>query len=410
MFLSISAPGISAYQYAGAVTEKLKVAQRAAIPPFYVMEVVRQATELEEAGASIVHLEVGQPATAAPKGVIEAAHHALDNHRLGYATPPGEMALRTAIAEHHHAWYDHRIDPGQVSVTVGASGACVLAFLISFDPGDRVVVPSPGYPCYRNMLAAFGIEVVDLPLDESTRFQPTAELLSDLVDRTGPVQGLVVASPSNPTGTMLSSAAMASLATWCDAHAVRLISDEIYHGLTFGEPAATAAAHSSNAIVVNSFSKYFSMTGWRLGWLVLPPELAEPVAQLGANLLIAPPTLSQLAAVAAFECHEELQGNVHRYRENRAILLDGLPAVGLDRLAPADGAFYLYAKVDHVTEDSQDLCQEWLRDWGVAATPGIDFDRTNGHQFVRFSFAGSPAEMHLALERLGNWHAARALG
>jgi len=368
------------------------------------MEVVRKAVEREQSGAAIVHLEVGQPSTSAPQPVLARAHQLLDENRLGYIAPPGPVELRAAIAAHYHDWYGLTISPDRVSVTVGASGACVLAFLTSFDSGDRVVVPSPGYPCYRNMLEAFEVDAVDLPLGAQTRFQPTPALLDQLVAASGPVDGLVIASPSNPAGTMLSAAELEALASWCHTNGARLISDEIYHGLSYGTELATAVEFNSDAIVVNSFSKYFSMTGWRLGWMIVPEEMAEPVAQLGANLLIGPPTLSQLAAVAAFEAHEECAANVARYATNRQILLDGLPRVGLDRLAPADGAFYIYAQVDHVADDSQDLCAEWLQRYGLAVTPGIDFDRRRGHQFVRFSFAGSPEDMQEALRLLSRWN------
>jgi aspartate/methionine/tyrosine aminotransferase len=359
------------------------------------MEVARAAEARAAAGADVLHLEVGQPSTPAPAGVRAAAARALETMTLGYTLATGYEPLRHRIAEHYDAWYGLAVDPQQIIVTDGASGACVLAFLACFDEGDRVGVPAPGYPCYRNMLQAFGVEVVDLVVDHTTRFQPTPGLLA----AAGPLDGVVVASPSNPTGTMLDHGELARLAAWCRANDVRLISDEIYHGITFGEPASTAAAHP-DAVVVNSFSKYFSMTGWRLGWLVLPPELVSCTERLGANLFIAAPTLSQVAAVAAFDCHPELQANVERYRANRAVLLEGLPAAGLDRLAPADGAFYVYADVAHLTDDSQELSAQWLAELNLATTPGIDFDPVNGRTAVRFSFAGSTDDMLRAVDRL----------
>lgn len=363
------------------------------------MEVMRAAERIELAGSDVLHLEVGQPATSAPRGVIKAAKHALDTNVLGYTTPLGHPALREAIVEHYASWYDLTIDTDQVVVTAGASGGCVLSFLAAFAPGDRVVVPSPGYPCYRNILEAFGVTVVDLLLDASDGFVPTPALLETL----GEIEGVVLASPANPTGTMLSEDAMRDLATWCHSNEVRLISDEIYHGITYGAAAPSALAHSSSAIAMNSFSKYFSMTGWRLGWLIVPPEFTEAMVRLGANLFISPTTLSQLGAVAAFSCHDELMGNVERYAKSRQILLDGLPTIGLDRLAPADGAFYIYAAVDHLSADSQQLCASWLNELGLAVTPGVDFDPTRGHEWVRFSFAGDPANMTKAIDRLAGW-------
>ena len=375
-----------------------KIARRAEIPPFYVMEVMRAADKREQAadGANVLHLEVGQPSTPAPKGVIEAAHRALDSDLLGYTDAIGIPELRSRIALHYGDWYDIDLDPQRVLVTQGASGACVFAFLAYFDVGDRVAVCSPGYACYKNILAAFGCDVVDVRVGADTRFQPTPELLEEA----GPLDGIVIASPSNPTGTMLGPAELAALITYCDEHGIRLISDEIYHGITYGQSAPTALQFSDDAVVMNSFSKYFSMTGWRLGWLVVPENAVTPVEHLAQNLTVAPPTLSQLAAVAAFDCHDELQANVDRYAENRKILLEGLPTAGLDKLAPVDGAFYIYADVSDITDDSQDLCNQWLTELGIAVTPGIDFDPGRGHEYVRFSFAGATTDMTEAARRL----------
>jgi aspartate/methionine/tyrosine aminotransferase len=331
--------------------------------------------------------------------VRRAAHLALDGESLGYTTALGHEALRARIAEHYRTWYAQEVPPERVVITVGASGGCVLAFLAAFEPGDRVAVPAPGYPCYRNILEAFGVEAVELPVDATTRFQPTP----DLLDAAGPLAGVVVASPSNPTGTMLSADDLRALAAWCDRRGARLVSDEIYHGITYGTAATTVLAATDRAVVLNSFSKYFSMTGWRVGWMVVPEDLVVPVERFAQNLFIAAPTLSQIAAAAAFDCHDELRGHVERYARNRRILLDGLPAAGLDRLAPADGAFYVYAAVDHLTDDAQELCATWLRDLGIAATPGIDFDRARGHRSVRFSFAGDEATMTQAVGRLVAW-------
>ena len=367
------------------------------------MEVIRRAGELERAGRSILHLEVGQPSTPAPAGAIDAATEAMRRDPLGYTEALGIPELRDGIAAHHRRTYGHEVDPGRVIVTTGASGGFTLAFLACFEPGDRVLVASPGYPCYRNVLLALGIEVVDLPAGPETRFQPSPELLEQQL----PLDGVVVASPSNPAGTMLGVHELTRLADWCAGADVRLVSDEIYHGLTYGTPATTAASLSDDAVVVNSFSKYWSMTGWRIGWLLTPPDLVRPIERLGQNLVINAPTISQHAALAALDCQDECEANVTRYAANRAVLLDRLPRMGLDRLAPADGAFYVYADVSHLGRPATELCQTWLDELGVATTPGIDFDVTRGERFVRLSFAGATDHMHAACDRLEAWLDAR---
>jgi aspartate/methionine/tyrosine aminotransferase len=291
-----------------------------------------------------------------------------------------------------------------VVVTIGSSGAFLLSFLAAFEPGDRVAMTAPSYPAYRNILTALGIVPVEIPAGPETRFQPTPRLLEDWLSRHGGrFDGLIVASPANPTGTMLDPAELAALAGWCEATGVRLVSDEIYHGITYGRTATTAAALSPSAIVINSFSKYFSMTGWRLGWMIVPDDLLRPVECLAQNLFISPPAISQRAAVAAFGCRAELDANVARYAANRALLLERLPQAGLDRLAPADGAFYVYADVGHLTNDSEDFCRRMLLETGIAATPGIDFDPERGRRTLRFSFAGATADMAEAADRMERW-------
>ena len=382
---------------------------RAEIPPFYVMEVMRAAERRLAAGEEVLHLEVGQPSTAAPAGAREAAHRAIDGDVLGYTTAAGLEPLRVRIAQHYDEWYGVGVDPDAVVLTVGASGAFVVAFLSAFDAGDRVVVPSPGYPCYRNALGALGVDVIDLPTTIDTRFQPTIRQL----DAVGPADGLVVGSPSNPTGTMLDAERLDGVARWCREHDAWFVSDEIYHGITFAGAAPTALTYDPDAIVINSFSKYYSMTGWRLGWMVVPDRLRDAATRVAQNVTIAAPTVAQHAALAAFDCTEELEANVERYAHNRVILLDGLRAAGFTELAPADGAFYVWARVDHLTgdregvADSQALCARWLDELGVAATPGVYFDPTNGHRFVRFSFAGSTDDVSAAVKRLGEWVAGR---
>ena len=379
----------------------LKVSRRGQIPPFIVMDVMRAANERAAAGADVLHLEVGQPATGAPAGVIAAAHAALGNDRLGYTEAFGLPALRERIAGHYRDAYKIVIDPARIVLTTGSSGAFVLAFLAAFEAGDRVALAAPSYPAYRNILTALGLIPIELEAGPAQRYQATVELVQNCPE---PIDGLIVASPANPTGTMLSPSELAGLAQHCSASGIRLISDEIYHGLTYGSiTATTAAAFSDDAIVVNSFSKYFSMTGWRLGWMIVPPSLLRAVECLAQNFFISPPSLSQHAALAAFDCHDELQRNLARYAENRALLLSELPRAGLDRLAPADGAFYLYADVGHLTNDSAEFCRRMLIETGIACTPGTDFDRARGNATLRISFAGSTATMAEAARRLRNW-------
>jgi aspartate/methionine/tyrosine aminotransferase len=370
-----------------------------AVEAFIVMDVMAAAAEKEATGETVIHLEVGQPSTPAPKAALAAAHAALDADRIGYVAALGMPALRERIARHYRESYGVDIEPERVIVTTGSSGGFPLAFLASFDAGDRVALAAPGYPAYRNILAALNLEAVDLPTSAADRYQPTVAAL----ERAGPLAGLIVASPSNPTGTMVTRSELAALADWCEARDVRLISDEIYHGIVYEGQAATAAEVSSSAIVINSFSKYFSMTGWRVGWMVVPPDLVRPIERLAQNFFISVPTLSQHVALAAFDCRAELDGHVSRYRANRDLLMAGLPAAGLDRLTPAQGAFYLYADVSHLTNDSREFCRRMLREAGVATTPGVDFDRARGAGTLRISFAGSLAEMEEAVHRLEAW-------
>ncbi|NNE83503.1 MAG: pyridoxal phosphate-dependent aminotransferase [Alphaproteobacteria bacterium] len=377
----------------------LKVAQRGLIDPFIVMDVMRAANELAAAGKDVLHLEVGQPGTPAPQKVIAAAQRALQEELLGYTDSFGVPELRQRIARHYTDFYGVTVDPARVVVTTGSSGGFLLAFLSAFEPGDRVALAAPGYPAYRNILTALGVEPVLLETNAADRFQPTPKLLQ----AAGDLDGLILASPSNPTGTMVGREDLAGLVAWCRAAGVRFISDEIYHGITFGSPAVTAAGLDADAIVINSFSKYFSMTGWRLGWMIVPDALLRPVECLTQNLFISPPTLSQHAGIAAFDSEAEVTANVARYARNRAILLDQLPRVGFDRLAPADGAFYIYADVAHMTNDSPEFCRRMLAEAHVAATPGVDFDPFSGHKFVRFSFAGTEEDMQAACARLAAW-------
>jgi len=369
------------------------------VEPFIVMDVMAAAAEKEAGGETVIHLEVGQPSTPAPKEALAAAHAALDADRMGYVAALGLPALRERIARHYRESYGVDVGAERVIVTTGSSGGFPLAFLASFDAGDRVALAAPGYPAYRNILAALNLEAIDLPTSATDRYQPTVAAL----ERAGPLAGLIVASPSNPTGTMVTRDELAVLADWCEARDVRLISDEIYHGIVYEGEAVSAVEVSSSAIVINSFSKYFSMTGWRVGWMIVPSDLVRPIERLAQNFFISVPTLSQYVALAAFDCRAELDGHVSRYRANRDLLMAGLPAAGLDRLTPALGAFYLYADVSHLTNDSREFCRRMLREAGVATTPGVDFDRARGTGTLRISFAGATAEMEEAVRRLKAW-------
>ena len=378
----------------------MKTSKRANVAPFYAMEILKTANEMADGGADIMHMETGEPVGGAPSKVMEAAHAALDGAHLGYTEAQGNPQLRARIAQHYADYYGQQVAPERIAVTIGASGGLLLAFLAAFDVGDRVAMADPSYPAYRNSLAALGLETVGLPAGPETRFQPTVELLKALET---PIQGLIISSPSNPTGTMIPRAEFEAVANYCDRAGIRIISDEIYHGITYGERAETILAYSTSAIVANGFSKYFAMTGWRLGWMVFPADLVRPVERLAQNMFISPPALSQHAALAAFDCRDELDANVARYAENRKILQDALPQAGFGDLAPSDGAFYVYADVSRLTNDSQQFCQDMLRATGVAATPGIDFDTARGNRYVRISFASDRATVSRAAEALIRW-------
>ncbi len=369
------------------------------------MAMARLASELESAGQRVRHLEVGQPATGAPLAAREAVRALLDaSAPMGYTNAPGLLSLRRAIAEHYVDWHGERVDPASILAVGGASAGFTLAFLAAFDAGDRVGVLEPGYPCYRNALLALGVEPVAIPVGPATRWAPTPELL----DAAGSLRGLVVASPSNPTGTVLSAVQQLTIADWCAARGVQLIADEIYHGITYTGPASTMLSATRHAVVVNSFSKYFSMTGWRLGWMVVPDHLRDAVERLQQNVYICAPHISQIAGVAALGAAVELDAHVARYAANRTLLVDGLVAAGIDRIAEADGAFYVYADVGHLTVDGRvgsasNLCRRWLHELGVAATPGLDFDLVRGERFVRFSYAGPTSDVAEACALLGEW-------
>jgi aspartate/methionine/tyrosine aminotransferase len=381
---------------------RLAVAQRAAVPPFHVMDVWAAAARRQLTHGDVVNLAAGQPSTPPCTPVLEAAKAALDEQLLGYTVALGIPELREAIGTRYRDWNGIDVGAEDVVLTTGSSGGFLLTFLAAFDPGSRVAMARPGYPCYRNILAALGCTVVELPCGPAERFQPTVAMLDALPE---PIDGLIVASPANPTGTVLEPDELAAIARWCEANGVQLVSDEIYHGITYGPPTSSAWQTSREAVVVNSFSKYYSMTGWRLGWLLVPERLRRAVDRLTGNFTICPPALAQYAALAAFggDARAELDGHVRRYAHNRALLLDGLPALGITRLAPADGAFYVYADVSGFTSDSMVFCERLLAQTGVAIAPGIDFDTVDGARHVRMSFAGSTSDIEEALRRLGEW-------
>ena len=379
----------------------LTPAARSAVPPFMVMDVMAEAARIEAAGGNVVHMEVGQPAAPAPASAIRAAQAALSAGRLGYTQSLGIPSLRQRIARHYGERHGIEVDPARVAVTTGSSAAFILAFLTLFEPGDRVAVAVPGYPPYRHILTALGCEPVLIETTQATRWAITPEMLIAAHRRT-PLKGVLVASPANPTGTMMTREAIESLLRVAEGEGIRLISDEIYHGLDYAFAADTAARLSQRVVVINSFSKYFCMTGWRVGWMLLPQELVRTVDRLQGNLAISVPTLSQIAAEAAFDAVDELEAVKHTYEANRRVLIEGLPAAGLDQFLPVDGAFYLYADVSRFTSDSFNFARRMLEEAHVAVTPGIDFDPDNGNRFVRFCYAGATAEMHEAVERIGN--------
>jgi aspartate/methionine/tyrosine aminotransferase len=363
------------------------------------MDVLRAANEREAAGADVIHLEVGQPGTSAPEPILKAARRALTSERIGYTDALGIAPLRQAIAVNYQAQYGIAVDPGEIVVTTGSSAAFLLAFLAAFEPGNRVGLAVPGYPAYRNILTALEIEPVLIAVGENAHYQPTPELLADA----GALDGLIVASPANPTGTMIGATDLSRLTTYCRDRGIRLVSDEIYHGITYETAAATARAYGREAVIINSFSKYYSMTGWRLGWMLVPPDLARSVECLAQNFYISPPALSQIAALPVFGCHAELDGHVARYRTNRDLLIRTLNTAGLTRFAPAEGAFYLYVDISDLTRDSESFCRRLLAETAVALTPGLDFDPINGGGWVRFSFAGSTEDVAEAARRLADW-------
>ncbi len=380
----------------------LRASGRSAVPSFMVMEVMAAAARLEARGRKIVHMEIGQPAAGAPAAALAAARAALSGGPLGYTETLGIASLRRRIARAYAEWHGVALDPERIVVTTGSSAGFMLAFLAAFEAGDRVAVPVPGYPPYRHILSALGCEPVLIETSAATRWSITAETLT-AQHRRRPLKGVIIGSPANPTGTMMTADAFAEVIHCAADLGIAVISDEVYHGLDYAFAAQSAAGISGDVLIVNSFSKYFCMTGWRIGWMVVPPPLLRPIERLQQNLAISVPTLSQIAAEAAFDARAELEAIKHGYEENRRILLDGLPRAGLDSFLPVDGAFYLYADISRHSSDSLDFAKCMLEEAGVAATPGIDFDPIAGRHFLRLCYAGAPDEMREALERIGGW-------
>ncbi|KHK93504.1 pyridoxal phosphate-dependent aminotransferase [Novosphingobium malaysiense] len=373
----------------------------AEVEPFHAITIGRLAYDLAEQGRDIIHMEYGQPSTGAPAEAIAAAHKALDSDPGGYWE---SNALKQRIARHYGEAYGVAVDEEQVILTCGASPALVLALSCLFRPGARVAMARPGYVAYRNTLKAMYLEPVEVACGPAERYQMTAAALNAL---TPAPDGLILASPANPTGTVIAPDEMAAIAEVCRRKGICVVSDEIYHGLTYENAAHSMLQHCPEALVVNSFSKYFSMAGWRLGWLLVPSDLIEAARARMGNLFLTPPVLAQHAGLVAFDCREELEGHLANYTRNREMLLAALPRLGLQQIAPPDGAFYIWAEIGHMTNDSLSFCRKLLEDTGVATAPGIDFDPVDGGRYIRFSFAVSPAEIEAAIERMVPWFAAR---
>ena len=379
----------------------MRISTRSQVDPFIVMDVMQAAAAAEAKGRHIIHMEVGQPGTGAPRGAARALGSAMEQGALGYTVALGLPALRQRIARMYGEWYNVDLDPARVVITSGSSGGFILAFTALFDTGDKVGIGAPGYPSYRQILRALDLAPVDLPTSPENRYQPVAADFAGL-----DLAGLLVASPANPTGTMLDHAAMKALIDATQAHGASFISDEIYHGIEYEKKAVTALEITDDAYVINSFSKYFSMTGWRVGWMVVPQDHVRVVERIAQNMFICAPHASQIAALAAMDCDDELQANMDVYRANRALMIEGLRDAGFTRFAPPDGAFYVYADVSDITDDSRQLARDILDRAGVAVTPGLDFDPLRGHQTLRFSYARSTDDIAEGLARLKTYMAA----
>ncbi len=377
---------------------------RSAVEPFHAMDVLAEATRRREAGYPVISMAVGQPSHPAPAAALDAAHKALHHGRLGYTDALGTLSLRTAIARHYRIRYGIDVDPKRVAVTTGSSAGFNLAFLALFDPGDCVAIARPGYPAYRNILAALGLTVIEVEANADTGFTLTPESLQAAAARAGQaINGVLLASPANPTGTVTGKTQLKALADYCHDRGIAFISDEIYHGLTFAGEETTALGVTDEAVIINSFSKYYCMTGWRIGWMVLPEDQVRGFERIAQSLYISPPELSQIAAEAALGASEELDVYKASYATNRDLLLKRLPEIGFSIASPMDGAFYAYADVSRFTNDSMDFARRMLSEISVAATPGLDFDPVEGHGTMRFSYAGAEGDMIEAMDRIARW-------
>ncbi|MBB3591408.1 aspartate/methionine/tyrosine aminotransferase [Rhizobium sp. BK529] len=380
------------------------ISKRSEVEPFHAMDVLAEATKRRAAGHPVISMAVGQPSHPAPQAALEAARAALVEGRLGYTDALGTAQLKHGLAKHYRDRHGLEIDPARIAITTGSSAAFNLAFLSLFDAGDAVAIARPGYPAYRNILGALGLDVVEVPVTSETHFTLTPESLEAIQAQKGvKLKGVLLASPANPTGTVTGREGLKALAIYCDANDIAFISDEIYHGLTFAGEETSALELTDEAIVINSFSKYYCMTGWRIGWMVLPERLSRPIERVAQSLYISPPELSQIAATAALGASHELDGVKASYAANRDLLLDRLPKMGLATASPMDGAFYAYVDVSRFTNDSMDFARRMLAEINVAATPGLDFDPVEGPRTLRMSYAGSEAEIAEALERIGAW-------
>ena len=379
----------------------MKRSRRSEVDPFIVMDVMEAAAQAEAAGRHIIHMEVGQPGTAAPEGARTAVAQAMETGALGYTVALGLPQLRARIAQLYKDRHGLDIDPARIVVTSGSSGGFLLAFTALFDAGDRVALGAPGYPSYRQILSALSLAPVDIETRKEARFQPAPDQLPDDID------GLIVASPANPSGTMLDHDSLAALIAACQDRGAAFVSDEIYHGIEYERPAVTALEISDDVYVINSFSKYFSMTGWRVGWMVVPPDHVRTIERLAQNMFICAPHVAQVAAYAAMDCDEELQANLNVYQTNRTLMLDGLAKAGFRNIAPPDGAFYVYADISAFSDDSLAFSQAILAEAGVSVTPGIDFDKARGHQTLRFSYARATEDIVEGLRRLQDFMRAK---
>ena len=384
------------------MTTSPKLSRRSEVSPFLAMDALREAKELERAGRRIIHMELGEPGAPTPQAIRQAGVSALSRGQLGYGEALGHLVLREQIAAFYEKKYRVKIAPDRIVITTGSSGAFLLTLIAGFDPGARIAVTQPGYPAYTNILTALGLKSAHLSLSFENNFTPTAPLLAAL-HKEEKLQGALLMNPANPTGTMISNEALADICRFCELENITFISDEIYHGLEYEKQAQSALCFSENAIIVNSFSKYYAMTGWRLGWIVAPATWVRALERLQQSLAICPPTLSQTAALAAFSAHEEVENNRLIYARNRQLLLDRLPTIGLSRFAPPDGAFYFYVDVSRFTTDSLSFSRRLLIEAGVAVTPGVDFDPQNGGHWIRLSYAGPETEVAEGVARLADW-------